>query len=249
MKVDARGLDPATTYWYRFRAQGTTSPAGRTRTAPAEDADVPRLRMAVVSCANMQAGWFTAYRHLAERRDLDLVVHLGDYFYEYGPGRWERPDRPAARPAVGDGDARRLPAPARPVQGRCRPAGAARRGPVGDHLGRPRVGQRRLVRRCRRTTRRRRRATGRSGGRRPSRPTPSGCRCGSGRRQISAAAVRPAGQPLDARPAHLPQRAAGDPARSGDRRPRPHDDRPRAGGLPARRAGTRPCSGSSSATP
>jgi len=87
VKVDARGLDPATTYWYRFRAQGTTSPAGRTRTAPAEDADVPRLRMAVVSCANMQAGWFTAYRHLAERRDLDLVVHLGDYFYEYGPGQ------------------------------------------------------------------------------------------------------------------------------------------------------------------
>jgi alkaline phosphatase D len=87
VKVDARGLDPATTYWYRFRTQGTTSPAGRTRTAPDVDADVPRLRMAVVSCANMQAGWFTAYRHLAERRDLDLVVHLGDYFYEYGPGQ------------------------------------------------------------------------------------------------------------------------------------------------------------------
>jgi alkaline phosphatase D len=87
VKVDARGLDPATTYWYRFRTQGTTSPAGRTRTAPDADADVPRLRMAVVSCANMQAGWFTAYRHLAERRDLDLVVHLGDYFYEYGPGQ------------------------------------------------------------------------------------------------------------------------------------------------------------------
>jgi alkaline phosphatase D len=87
VKVDADGLEPATTYWYRFRLQGATSPAGRTRTAPAADAEVSRLRMAVVSCANMQAGWFTAYRHLAARHDLDLVVHLGDYFYEYGPGQ------------------------------------------------------------------------------------------------------------------------------------------------------------------
>jgi len=87
VKVDATGLDAATEYWYRFRFGQATSPVGRTRTAPAEDDDVRRLRMAVVSCANMQAGWFTPYRHLAARGDLDVVVHLGDYFYEYGPGQ------------------------------------------------------------------------------------------------------------------------------------------------------------------
>ena len=148
MKVDADGLDPATEYWYRFRFQEATSAAGRTRTAPGEDDDVRRLRMAVVSCANMQAGWFTPYRHLAARGDLDLVVHLGDYFYEYAPAvQVQRPDRPAARPAAGNDHAVGLPAAARPVQVRCRPAGAARGRAVGGHMGRPRVGQRRLVRR------------------------------------------------------------------------------------------------------
>jgi alkaline phosphatase D len=92
VKVDAGGLAPATTYWYRFRCQGSVSPVGRTRTAPAENVDIARLRMAVVSCANLQAGWFTAYRHLAARTDLDLVVHLGDYLYEYAPGEYQARD-------------------------------------------------------------------------------------------------------------------------------------------------------------
>lgn len=92
VKVDATGLRPATTYWYRFRSQGVTSAVGRTRTAPADDAAVPRLRLAVVSCANLQAGWFTAYRSLAARTDLDVVVHLGDYLYEYAPGEYQARD-------------------------------------------------------------------------------------------------------------------------------------------------------------
>ncbi|SDF66096.1 alkaline phosphatase D [Blastococcus aurantiacus] len=92
VKVDATRLTPGTWYWYRFRCQGSTSPVGRTRTAPAHSAATPRLRMAVVSCANWQAGWFTAYRHLAERRDLDLVLHLGDYLYEYAPGEYQARD-------------------------------------------------------------------------------------------------------------------------------------------------------------
>ncbi|MGY1887125.1 alkaline phosphatase D family protein [Blastococcus sp. SYSU DS0753] len=92
VKVDAAGLRPGTGYWYRFSCRGATSPVGRTRTAPATGAAVPRLRMAVVSCANLQAGWFTAYRHLAARGDLDLVVHLGDYLYEYAPGEYQARD-------------------------------------------------------------------------------------------------------------------------------------------------------------
>lgn len=89
VKVDATHLAPGTWYFYRFRCQGVMSPVARTRTAPALDAAVPRLRMAVVSCANWQAGWFTAYRHLAKRQDLDVVLHLGDYLYEYAPGEYQ----------------------------------------------------------------------------------------------------------------------------------------------------------------
>ena len=92
VKVDATRLPAGTWFWYRFRCQGGTSPVARTRTAPAHSAAVPRLRMAVVSCANWQAGWFTAYRHLAKRRDLDLVLHLGDYLYEYAPGEYQARD-------------------------------------------------------------------------------------------------------------------------------------------------------------
>ncbi|MFC4126891.1 alkaline phosphatase D family protein [Nocardia rhizosphaerae] len=88
VKIDAAGLTPGTDYVYRFTALGETSPVGRTRTAPAHEAEVDRLRFGVVSCANWEAGWFGAYRHLAARGDLDAVVHLGDYLYEYGRGEY-----------------------------------------------------------------------------------------------------------------------------------------------------------------
>ncbi|MGW4370250.1 alkaline phosphatase D family protein [Nocardia takedensis] len=88
VKVDVAGLAPATDYHYRFTALDQTSPTGRTRTAPA-DADSPdRLRFGVVSCSNWEAGYFAAYRHLAAREDLDAIVHLGDYLYEYGRGKY-----------------------------------------------------------------------------------------------------------------------------------------------------------------
>jgi len=83
VKVAAGRLEPGTTYYYRFRHAGSTSPTGRTRTAPATDASPAGLRFGVVSCANWQAGYFSAYRHLAAHADLDAVLHLGDYFYEY----------------------------------------------------------------------------------------------------------------------------------------------------------------------
>ncbi|GAB3437594.1 alkaline phosphatase D family protein [Actinophytocola sediminis] len=84
VKVDATGLAPATTYHYRFHLGGTVSAAGVTRTAPAPTAAVSRLRFGVVSCSNWQHGHFAAYRYLAQRGDLDAVLHLGDYLYEYG---------------------------------------------------------------------------------------------------------------------------------------------------------------------
>ncbi|MCO4275633.1 alkaline phosphatase D family protein [Pseudarthrobacter sp. HLT3-5] len=101
VKVVAGRLAPATNYWYRFKLGQAVSPAGRTRTAPAAGAAVDRLKFGVVSCANWQAGYFSSYRHLAARGDLDAVLHLGDYLYEYGPGEYQarnvvvRPHEPA----------------------------------------------------------------------------------------------------------------------------------------------------------
>ena len=83
VKIDVSGLQPATTFYYRFTSEGASSPIGRTRTLPV--GSTANLRMAVVSCSNHAYGYFNAYRRVAERADLDLVVHLGDYLYEYGP--------------------------------------------------------------------------------------------------------------------------------------------------------------------
>ena len=82
VKLDVGGLEPGTTYYYRFEADGRRSAIGRTRTAPAGACE--RLRLAFCSCAKYTDGWFNAYARIADRDDLDLVVHLGDYFYEYG---------------------------------------------------------------------------------------------------------------------------------------------------------------------
>lgn len=82
VKIDADGLSPATTYYYQFEALGQRSPIGRTRTLPVGAVD--RLRIAVLSCSSYAHGFFNAYARVAERADLDLVLHLGDYVYEYG---------------------------------------------------------------------------------------------------------------------------------------------------------------------
>jgi alkaline phosphatase D len=81
VKVDVIGLDPGTTYYYTFKYNDQYSLVGRTKTVPTSD--VNHLRFAVVSCSNYQAGYFNAYERIAERNDLDAVVHLGDYIYEY----------------------------------------------------------------------------------------------------------------------------------------------------------------------
>lgn len=80
VKVDAAGLRPGRTYYYAFTAGGQRSPIGRTRTLPT--GPTSRLRLAVVSCSNYVAGYFNAYRCVANRADVDLVLHLGDYIYE-----------------------------------------------------------------------------------------------------------------------------------------------------------------------
>ncbi|MET9427006.1 alkaline phosphatase D family protein, partial [Streptomyces sp. NPDC003036] len=80
--AEVSGLAPGRAYYYRFRAGGWLSPAGRTRTAPHAAARVGELRLAAASCQAYHDGYFTAYRHLAEE-DVHAVFHLGDYLYEY----------------------------------------------------------------------------------------------------------------------------------------------------------------------
>lgn len=88
VKVDVTGLDPATTYYYRFKTGRELSGVGRTRT-PAAPSDLQRnLRFGLASCANWEGGFFSAYRFLAEREDLEFILHMGDYLYEYGPGTY-----------------------------------------------------------------------------------------------------------------------------------------------------------------
>ncbi|MEY4240194.1 MAG: hypothetical protein RL339_2795 [Pseudomonadota bacterium] len=83
----AKGLKPGQWYFYRFIApDGEKSPVGRTRTLPVGKVD--KFRIAVFSCSNYGFGWFNAYGHAAEAGDFDLVLHLGDYFYEYKRGTY-----------------------------------------------------------------------------------------------------------------------------------------------------------------
>ncbi len=88
VKIDADGLQADRWYYYQFAVGDQTSPVGRTRTFPASSDFMDRARFAVVSCANYPFGFFSVYRAVAERSDLDFVVHLGDYLYEYGPGEY-----------------------------------------------------------------------------------------------------------------------------------------------------------------
>lgn len=83
VKVDATGLQENTWYYYRFRNNGTNSLVGRTKTSPS--GNVSNLRFAVVACSNYQSGYFNAYHDITKKNDVDAVIHLGDYYYEYGP--------------------------------------------------------------------------------------------------------------------------------------------------------------------
>lgn len=86
LKHDVGMLTPDTVYYYRFAVKTPTgivqSPVGKTRTLPASGGE--QLRAAVVSCSNWPFGYFNVYKAIAERDDVDVVMHLGDYIYEYG---------------------------------------------------------------------------------------------------------------------------------------------------------------------
>ncbi|GGY44321.1 alkaline phosphatase [Bacterioplanes sanyensis] len=96
VKVDVTGLQPGTTYYYQFAGKdNAASPVGRTQTLPAGSVD--SVTLAVCSCANYPAGFFNAYRAMAES-DVDVVLHLGDYIYEYGSNEYPSPDAQGRQP-------------------------------------------------------------------------------------------------------------------------------------------------------
>lgn len=86
VKIDVVGLNQDTWYYYSFNALGRNSITGRTKTAPNGDKD--SLRLAVVSCSSYEHGYFNAYKRIADRNDIEAVLHLGDYTYEYAAGSY-----------------------------------------------------------------------------------------------------------------------------------------------------------------
>jgi alkaline phosphatase D len=95
-KITVDGLSPGKTYYYRFIGEdGGKSPTGRTKTLPS--GGVEQFKIGIFSCSNLPVGEFNAYGHAAARDDIDMMLHLGDYFYEYKRGtyppenpRWDR---------------------------------------------------------------------------------------------------------------------------------------------------------------
>lgn len=82
VKVDVNSLLPSTTYYYRFKSDdGQYSVTGRTRTAPI--GNLYEARIAVMSCSSIYSGFFNAYKRISEREDLDLIIHVGDYIYDF----------------------------------------------------------------------------------------------------------------------------------------------------------------------
>ena len=79
--VHLQQLQPSTHYWYRFTQGNATSDVGHTRTAPALNADVQKLRIALTSCQHYEQGQYVAHAEIAKQQ-LDFVLFLGDYIYE-----------------------------------------------------------------------------------------------------------------------------------------------------------------------
>jgi alkaline phosphatase D len=80
--VDAGGLQAGHHYFYRFITyDGKISPTGRAETLPGDGAN--HVKLALVSCSSVWSGYFNAYRRIAERNDIDFVVHVGDYVYDF----------------------------------------------------------------------------------------------------------------------------------------------------------------------
>jgi len=93
--IEVDGLDSGREYFYRFISGSAVSPVGRTRTAPR--GRVNELTFSFVTCQKWEEGFYPAYREIAGE-DLDFVMHLGDYTYEYGIANGWGPRNPQLPP-------------------------------------------------------------------------------------------------------------------------------------------------------
>ncbi|MFK7809475.1 MAG: alkaline phosphatase [Saprospiraceae bacterium] len=84
IKIDVLGLEANEYYYFQFIENGRKSALGRTKTAPRRNAE--KVKLAVISCTNYEAGYYNALASLAKQDSMDAVIHLGDYIYEYEPG-------------------------------------------------------------------------------------------------------------------------------------------------------------------
>ncbi|MEM7485759.1 MAG: alkaline phosphatase D family protein [Bacteroidota bacterium] len=84
---DVTGLEANGKFYYRFIQPDLkeTSPVGETITLPETGASVASLKVATCSCSNFPTGLFNVYDAIA-KSDADVVLHLGDYIYEYQIG-------------------------------------------------------------------------------------------------------------------------------------------------------------------
>jgi alkaline phosphatase D len=85
VKINVGELESGTRYYYRFKYNNQYSPTGITKTL---DLNPGKIKLAVVSCSNFEWGYFNAYKSISEIEDLDMVIHLGDYIYEYEQGKY-----------------------------------------------------------------------------------------------------------------------------------------------------------------
>ena len=98
VKVDVTGLAAGQVYFYRFKSASTYSTTGQTKTLAAQ---VQSVQFAVCSCSNYPAGYFHVYKEMA-KQDVDVVIHLGDYIYEYGMGGYATEEAVAMGRALAD---------------------------------------------------------------------------------------------------------------------------------------------------
>jgi alkaline phosphatase D len=76
-------LSYGTVFRYRFRIGDQISAVGRASVLPPATAAVDRVRLAMATCQDYTSGYYAAHRAIAAEPDLDLVLFLGDYIYEF----------------------------------------------------------------------------------------------------------------------------------------------------------------------
>ncbi|MDY0051327.1 MAG: alkaline phosphatase D family protein [Aliarcobacter sp.] len=81
VKIDLQNLEENTVYYYRFKSNNKISIVGKTKTLSSSPSQV---KFAVFSCSNYPNGYFNSYNEVSKIEDIDVVLHLGDYIYEYG---------------------------------------------------------------------------------------------------------------------------------------------------------------------